>query len=118
MQYLLLALVLLTGTAHAQSHLQPAPAFHYCALLVDDSSFAYPGNLLLDYGQRAKPEGVQNAELQEASEKIRKLNSIVAALNYLSARGWECWNVNTVQTRNSVTNQLLTETHYLLRRSQ
>lgn len=116
MHYLLLALVLLTGTAHAQSH--PAPAFQYCALLVDDSAFAYPSNLLLDYGQRAKPEGVQNAELQDASEKIRKLNSIVAALNYLSARGWECWNVNTVQTRNAITNQMLTETHYLLRRSQ
>jgi len=116
MKHILLALVLLTSTAHAQS--RPATVFQYCALLVDDSSFAYPSNLLLDYGQRAKPEGVQNTELQEASEKIKKMNSVVAALNYLSIRGWECWNVNTVQTRNPINNQLLSETHYLLRRGQ
>jgi hypothetical protein len=116
MKYFFLAILLLAGTARAQS--RPTTVYQYCALLVDDSSFAYPSNLLLDYGQRAKPESIQNAELQEASEKIRKMNSIVAALNYLSVRGWECWNVNTVQTRNPVNNQLLSETHYLLRRSQ
>ena len=113
MKYLLLSLLLFTGVAHAQTAPAAGP-YQYCALLVDDTYFTNPGRLLLDYGDKANPP-VVSPELREDAVWVWKMGSVPAALNYLSGRGWECWNVNTVLSavRAGVASY---ETRYLLRR--
>lgn len=117
MKHLLSGALLLAGGARAQTApavAAPGPC-QYCVLLVDDTYFSNPGRLQLDYGQQAKP-AVVSPELRADEALIRKMASVVVALNYLSSRGWECWNVNTVQSKSVASGFVTSETRCLLRR--
>jgi len=90
MKYLLLtAWLLLAAGARAQTTspaLASQPAhYQYCLLTKNYSTWH------LDYGQYAKP-AVADAGLREDNAAVAKLDSEVAALNYLDGRGWEYVN--------------------------
>ena len=71
----------------------------------------------LEYGQDATPP-VKDAQLAEDAAKVRSLNSPVAALNYMSSRGWECVIMTTVPVyfNSNAGNTISSEFRYLLRR--
>lgn len=109
--FLALLLALATPAAFAQTTpTAPAakpPQYEHCMLMASGAYFAR-----LDFGQRVK-ETPQNPELLRADEAVRKLRSVVAALNYLSSQGWEYISVNTFA--DGTTNPT---TGYLLRRAK
>lgn len=113
---LFLALLLAGGAPAAFAQTAPAatlaakvPQYEHCILVLSGSYYDNK-NVKLEFGQDAK--GVpQNPELIQANAAVRKLGSVVAALNYMSSQGWECVNVNSLGDNSS-------ETGYLLRRAK
>ncbi|OGX85608.1 hypothetical protein [Hymenobacter glacialis] len=86
-----------------------APQYEHCILVLGDAY--YDGrDVKLEFGQGVK-DAPQNPELLQANAAVRKLRSVVAALNYMSSQGWECINVSTLE---GVTGH----TGYLLRRAR
>ena len=113
MKHSLLALFLLLATAsYAQQPIATAPV-QFCTLMADGRRFD-KADLKLDYGQNSKAQA-QDAALAEADVQIRQLNSIAAALNYMTRQGWEVVTVTAMAGGSSPmgTNTLL---GYLLRR--
>lgn len=81
----------------------PSGQYQYCTL----SAYGlYGRSTELEYGQHAKP-AVRNAELEQLSEEIKKLDSGVVALSYLCSHGWEYVNVSSLAPETII---------YLLRR--
>ena len=108
-----LALALTAPAAFAQTF--PAipavktPQYEHCILVLGTTDFSSK-NVRLEYGQDVK--GVSpKPEMNQANMTVRKLASVVAALDYMSSQGWECINVNTLV--DASTNPT---TGYLLRR--
>jgi hypothetical protein len=87
-----LALGLLLASAASPALAQttaaaPAAAgqYQYCNLI----GFGTQGrDARLEYGQHPKPP-VGNPELEALDEKIKNLDSVILALNYLTNNGWE-----------------------------
>jgi len=83
------------------------------------------GNAILDYGQgreeeklQAKKEPVTERQIDAAA--VRKLQSAMLALDYLSSRGWECLGISSRQKSSGSTTSgsfdIYSSTEYLLRR--
>ena len=117
---LLFALLLLAARpAFAQTApaAQPAAAvpYQYCTL-VSAGGFSYNARVFLEYGQTGK-DGTQDPELDRDDVAVRKLRSAMAALRYLSSRGWECIGVSTLPIKiYPSSGSVDAETGYLLRR--
>ena len=117
---LLFALLLLAARpAFAQTApaAQPAAAvpYQYCTL-VSAGGFSYNARVFLEYGQTGK-DGAQDPELNRDDVAVRKLRSAMAALRYLSSRGWECIGVSTLPIKiYPSSGSVDAETGYLLRR--
>ena len=88
-----------------------APQYEHC-ILVLNSNYFEGRDVRLEFGQDVK-NAPQNAELIQANAVVRKLASVVAALNYMSSQGWECVNVSTLPDASSIA-----DTGYLLRRAK
>lgn len=120
MRYLLLATLLLpVVAARAQTSLTPssAPAYRYCALVVDDRYFNSSNRMTLDYGYRLEEKlGQVDVALDEANKLFRKNRNVIFALDYLANLGWECFNVTTVPSEKSTSGYITSETRYLFRR--
>ncbi|UOQ97794.1 hypothetical protein MUN81_21525 [Hymenobacter sp. 5317J-9] len=105
----------LTGPAAFSQTIPPpasaarAPQYEHCILVLEDAYHA--GNSLhLEYGQDVR-KAAPKPELLQANATVRRLNSVVAALDYMSSQGWECINVNSLPGATA-------ETGYLLRRAK
>ena len=103
LKQLLLALPLAVAALPALAQQAPAGHYQYCNLV----SFGTIGrNAELDYGQHAKTQklnvqadavygvaetavAARNTELEALNEVVKKLDSPVLALNYLTNHGWE-----------------------------
>lgn len=112
--------LLLTATpALAQTAPAPrpvAPVSHQHCTLVSEGTYSYSSRVSLEYGQGAK-DAVQDPELSQDNVAVRKLRSAMAALNYMSSRGWECMGVSTLPAKiNPSSGNVDAETGYLLRR--
>ncbi len=84
------------------------PQYEYCLLVASSTYY----NARLEFGQRLK-DAPENPALIQADVAVRKLRSVVAALNYMSGQGWECINVTTVAD-----NTANPDISYLLRRAR
>jgi len=67
---------------------------HYC-ILVSTGAYYSSTEVRLDYGQNIK-NAVVDPQLVEADAAVRKLGTVVAALNYMSGLGWDCIGINTL----------------------
>ena len=84
---LLLAAAISPALAQTTPAVAPAAAgqYQYCNLL----GFGTQGrDARLEYGQHPKPP-VGNPEMEALAEKIKNLDSVILALNYLTNNGWE-----------------------------
>ncbi|MFC6226043.1 hypothetical protein ACFP2F_22560 [Hymenobacter artigasi] len=88
----------------------PPIVYQYCILVVD-AGFFNTSEVGLEFGQSAQPP-VKDAELLQDQNNIRQMHSIVAALNYMSGRGWEFLETRTTPT------SIGSYVGYLLRRPQ
>ena len=89
LKHLALGLFLAATAAPASAQTAPAPAtagqYQYCNLI----GFGTQGrDARLEYGQHPKPP-VGNPEMEALDEKIKNLDSVILALNYLTNTGWE-----------------------------
>jgi hypothetical protein len=96
--------------------------YQYCMLTYGPTGLAE-----LDYGQNELP-AVTDAQMAHAAAKMRTTKSLVGALNYLSALGWEFLSgtTTTLETRppegraignpRSVNTSYLNESTFMLRR--
>ncbi|HEX8506207.1 MAG TPA: hypothetical protein VF630_12630 [Hymenobacter sp.] len=107
----LTAPVALAQTAPAAAPATKAPQYQYC-MLVLNSSYFDGRDVRLEFGQSVK-NTPENPELVQANAVVRKLASVVVALNYMSSQGWECINVSTLSSDTSIP-----DTGYLLRRAK
>ena len=112
---------LLLAATPALAQVAPVPlaaapaAYRYCTL-VSEGGFNYSSRVLLEYGQNAK-DAAPDPELNRDDVAVRRLRSAMAALNYLSSRGWECIGVSTLPTKvNPSSGDVDAATGYLLRR--
>ncbi|WP_035560765.1 hypothetical protein [Hymenobacter sp. IS2118] len=96
-------------TAPVASAVAKAPQYEHC-IMVLMSAYYGGSNIILEFGQDAKGAPA-NPELIQADVAIRKLRSVVLALNYMSSQGWECISVNTLAGDGG-------DTGYLLRRAK
>jgi hypothetical protein len=96
-------------TAPTATSSAKAAQYEHC-ILVLKGSFFESKTVQLEFGQSAK-NTPENPELVQANVVVRKLSSIVAALNYMSSQGWECINVTTISDD-------VPDTGYLLRRAK
>jgi len=71
--------------------------------------------LRLDYGQKSKAQ-VQEASLAAADLQIQELNSVVAALNYMTSQEWEFVTVSEMTRAGGGIGGATTISGYLLRR--
>ncbi|MFC7670487.1 hypothetical protein ACFQT0_26460 [Hymenobacter humi] len=86
--------------------------YRHCLITGRDSDFA---GVHLEYGQEASPP-VNDTQLAQDDAIVRRMSSMMAALNYMSKRGWECIGVNTVPSDVSTTTGVVhSTTSYLLR---
>jgi hypothetical protein len=120
MKHLLLAILLLLAmTTRAQTSTTPisAPAYRYCAIIVDDRYFSNANVITLDYGYR-RNNGIRQADatLDEAQMLFRKNQNVIFALNYLADLGWECFDVTNVPSEKTASGYITSETRYLFRR--
>jgi hypothetical protein len=109
MKHLLLALVLfLATTVHAQT----ASPVKYCLLYTLNDSF-HGTRLRLDYGQNMSLDEppVQDGALAALATKIKRFDSVPAALSHLDSQGWEVVQTITLSAGTSVG-----QTGFLLRR--
>jgi hypothetical protein len=87
---LLFAALLATSTLPALAQTTPtssttAGQYQYCQLI----SFGTRGlDAYLEYGQHAKPAAA-NPELDALNEQIKKMDSVILGLNYMTSHGWE-----------------------------
>ena len=90
----------------------------YC-ILVNTGAYYSNSDVRLDYGQNIK-NAVVDPQLVQADAAVRKLGTVVAALNYMSSLGWECLGINTLTSRvNQATGGYAdAQTGYLLRRAK
>ncbi|RZK28178.1 MAG: hypothetical protein EOO61_22425 [Hymenobacter sp.] len=96
----LLTLALLLSAAAFPTLAQTTPStssvqggqYQYCQLIGIGigSKDAY-----LEYGQRAKP-AITNPELDALNEQIKKMDSVIAGLNYMTNHGWEYLGVSSI----------------------
>jgi hypothetical protein len=86
-----------------------APQYEHCILVLRGTYYA-SRNIYLEFGQDVK-DAPQNPELLQANAALRKLASVVSALNYMSSQGWECISVNTLPGDSG-------DAGYLLRRAK
>lgn len=93
-----LALLLLVAAFPALAQTTPSTSsvqggqYQYCQLIGVGlgSKDAY-----LEYGQRAKP-ATTNSELDALNEQIKKMDSVIAGLNYMTNHGWEYLGVSSI----------------------
>ena len=95
--------------------LASSPPYQYCILVSSGDRYA-SSDVQLEYGQRAKSP-VQDAQLAQDNLAVAKLGSVVAALNYMSLRGWECLSATAITSKsNAYANTTDSQIGYLLRR--
>lgn len=101
-----LALVLLLSVAALPARAQSAPPvgaaatpvnYQYCNLCGYGTQGRSP---YLEYGQSANPAAV-NPELEARNYEIKKLDSIILGLNYMTSHGWEYVGVTSLSFANS-----------------
>jgi hypothetical protein len=110
--FFLLALTAAPTLAQTSSGSSLAPVYRHCLIAGRDSNYA---GVHLEYGQEAFP-AVNDTQLAQDDAIVRKLGSMIAALNYMSRRGWECIGINTVPSDVSQsTGAVYSTTSYLLR---
>ncbi len=110
----LLAVATLPAFAQNAAPTPPVP-YQHCLLVSSGDRYESSG-VQLEYGQHAKAP-VRDAQLAQDDQAVSKLGSAVAALNYMSARGWECIGVSALTTKsNAYANTTDSQTGYLLRR--
>lgn len=117
---LMLAMASVDASAQTTSTVSPTTAAQsqYC-ILVNTGAYYSNADVRLDYGQNIK-NAVVDPQLVEADVAVRKLGTVVAALNYMSSMGWECIGLNTLTSRmNQATGGYAdAQTGYLLRRAR
>jgi hypothetical protein len=118
MKHLLLACcLLLASSAQAQKRAvatATASPIVFCNLLVEGQRLDKV-DLKLDYGQNSKAQA-QDAGLAEADAQVQQLNSVAAALNYMSSQGWEFVSVIAMTRYGGGMTASNTILGYLLRR--
>jgi len=112
LKHLVLALFLAPVALPALAQTTPAPApatagqYQYCNLISGGNTGRYAS---LDYGQRPK-HTAPNPEMEALEAKVKDLDSVILALNYLTSHGWEYVDVTSLSPGNGAT------IYYLLRR--
>ena len=98
LKYFALALFLSATALPALAQTNPAPnptaagQYQYCNLV----GYGIQGrSARLEYGQHPKP-AVANPEMEALDEKIKNLDSVLLALNYLTNNGWEYTGVTSL----------------------
>ena len=109
----------MAGPALAQTAPATRPAssvpYQHCTL-VSEGDYNLSSRVFLEYGQNAR-DAAQFPDLAQDNVAVRKLRSAMAALNYLSSRGWECVGVSTLSSKiNPSSGNVDAATGYLLRR--
>jgi hypothetical protein len=87
----------------------------FCALIATGSYFSNL-TLKLDYGQKDKSLASVDSQLQKDNTEVAALNSVVAALNYLSSHGWEYLSSSTLQNEVSRLGGISSQVQYLFRK--
>ena len=82
----------LAQTASSTSSSQSGQQYQYCHLV---GTGTQSRDAHLEYGQHAKP-AVNNAELDALDQEIKKLDSAITGLTYMTGRGWEYVGVTSV----------------------
>ena len=107
---LLLTAMLLSASAFGQNTKQPRH-FIYCELIGPNYSFNSNATVDIDYGQATGAWGLID-HLKDSVGNDLRFNSMVDAMNYMDADGWEF--IQSYATTNTV-NNLLTH-HWLLKK--
>lgn len=92
----------LAQTSPSTSSSQVGQQYQYCNLV---GLGTQSREARLEYGQHAKTP-INNPELDALDQEVKKLDSEIAGLNYMTSRGWEYVGVAS----------LATHTIYVLRR--
>lgn len=98
-----LALFLSTAALSALAQTTPAPSsaaagqYQYCNLVSDNTRGR---DARIEYGQHPKP-AVGNPEMEALEEKVKSLDSVILALNYLTNNGWEYMGVTSLSPGNA-----------------
>lgn len=107
---LFVAAMLFSSTLFGQSP-EPSRHFVYCELIGPNSSFSNKVTVDIDFGQESGMWDL-NYPLRDSTGKEIEFNSMVDAMNYMDADGWEF--VQSYSTSTTV-NNILTY-HWLLKK--
>lgn len=102
--------MLFSSTLYGQST-EPSRHFVYCELIGPNSSFSNKVTVDIDFGQESGAWGL-DYPLRDSTGKEIGFNSMVDAMNYMDADGWEF--VQSYSTSNRV-NSIITY-HWLLKK--
>lgn len=83
------------------------PTEQYCIVIVSPKLFSSKFDLSIDFGEETN--AINN---QAENETIKKIGSLVDALNYMSRKGWQL--INSYAASN--TNKGISEHHYVMRK--